>query len=139
MTSVPTASVSIRNASCPYGELIIGWVADFFECQSVWRHHLNPRVAHPQLGELGQLRMNEDGTLGLRASVLNLMVVTDEGSAQEITQSVSNIAGRYPSRAIVLISDPEEGETNLEFQLSAFCSVRGGGGAQGRAGGRQAR
>jgi glucose-6-phosphate dehydrogenase assembly protein OpcA len=80
--------------------------------------------------ELGKLRMNEDGTLGLRASVLNLIVVTDEESAEDVTRSVSNIAGRYPSRAIVLISDPEEGETNLEFQLSAFCSVRGGGGAQ---------
>jgi glucose-6-phosphate dehydrogenase assembly protein OpcA len=80
--------------------------------------------------ELGKLRMNEDGTLGLRASVLNLIVVTDEDSANTVTRSVSNIAGRYPSRAILLISDPEEGETNLEFQLSAFCSVRGGGGAQ---------
>jgi glucose-6-phosphate dehydrogenase assembly protein OpcA len=80
--------------------------------------------------ELGKLRMNDDGTLGLRASVLNLIVVTDEDSAQSVTQSVSNIAGRYPSRAIVLISDPEERETNLDFQLAAFCSVRGGGGAQ---------
>jgi glucose-6-phosphate dehydrogenase assembly protein OpcA len=80
--------------------------------------------------ELGQLRMNEDGTLGLRASVLNLIVVTDEESAESVTRSASKIAGRYPSRAIVLISDPEEGETNLEFRLSAFCSVRGGGGAQ---------
>src|SRR5215210_5424274 len=80
--------------------------------------------------ELGQLRMNEDGTLGLRASVLNLIVVTDEDSAEEVTRSVSHIAGRYPSRAIVLISDPEEAQTNLDFGLSAFCSVRGGGGAQ---------
>jgi glucose-6-phosphate dehydrogenase assembly protein OpcA len=80
--------------------------------------------------ELGQLRMNDDGTLGLRASVLNLIVVTDEESAESVTRSVSNMAGRYPSRAIVLISDPEEGRTNLEFQLSAFCSVRGGGGSQ---------
>jgi glucose-6-phosphate dehydrogenase assembly protein OpcA len=79
--------------------------------------------------ELGQLRMNDDGTLGLRASVLNLIVVTDEDSAESVTRSVSNIADRYPSRAIVLISDPE-GETNLDFRLSAFCSVRGGGGAQ---------
>jgi len=71
--------------------------------------------------------MNEDGTLGLRASVLNLIVVTDEESAEGVTRSVSNIAGRYPSRAIVLISDPDEGEPNLEFQLSAFCSTRGGG------------
>ena len=80
--------------------------------------------------ELGKLRMNDDGTLGLRASVLNLIVVTDEESAESVTRSVSNMAGRYPSRAIVFISDPEEGRTNLEFQLSAFCSVRGGGGAQ---------
>src|SRR5215218_3435669 len=80
--------------------------------------------------ELGQLRMNEDGTLGLRASVLNLIVVTDEESASDVTQSVSNIAGRYPSRAILLISDPEEAETNLEIQLAAFCNVRGEGGAQ---------
>ena len=80
--------------------------------------------------ELAQLRMNEDGTLGLRASVLNLIVVTDEGSAGEVTRSVSNIAGRYPSRAIVLISDPEERETNVDVKLSAFCSVRGGSGAQ---------
>ena len=28
--------------------------------------------------ELGQLRMNDDGTLGLRASVLNLILVTYE-------------------------------------------------------------
>jgi glucose-6-phosphate dehydrogenase assembly protein OpcA len=77
--------------------------------------------------ELGQLRMNDDGTLGLRASVLNLIVVTDEESAAEVTRSVSNIAGRYPSRAIVLISDPEEEEANLDFRLSAFCSSRGGG------------
>jgi glucose-6-phosphate dehydrogenase assembly protein OpcA len=80
--------------------------------------------------ELGQLRMNDDGTAGLRASVLNLIVITDEESAEGVTRSVSNIAGRYPSRAILLISDPEEADTNLEFQLSAFCSIRGGGGAK---------
>ena len=77
--------------------------------------------------ELGHLRMNDDGTLGLRASVLNLIVVTDEESAAEVTRSVSNIAGRYPSRALVLISDPAEEEPNLDFQLAAFCSARGGG------------
>lgn len=78
--------------------------------------------------ELAQLRMNEDGTLGLRASVLNLIVVTDEESAGDVTRSVSNIAGRYPSRAVLLISDPER-EPEVNVELSAFCSVRGGGGA----------
>jgi glucose-6-phosphate dehydrogenase assembly protein OpcA len=76
--------------------------------------------------ELGKLRANEDGTLALRSSVLNLIVVTDEASAPEVTRSVSNLAGRYPARAIVLISDPE-GERNVEVGLSAFCNVRGGG------------
>jgi len=76
--------------------------------------------------ELGKLRANEDGTLALRSSVLNLIVVTDEASAPEVTRSVSNLAGRYPARAIVLISDPE-GERNVDARLSAFCNVRGGG------------
>jgi glucose-6-phosphate dehydrogenase assembly protein OpcA len=79
--------------------------------------------------ELGKLRANEDGTLALRSSVLNLIVVTNEEAAPEVTRSVSNLAGRYPARAIVLISDPE-GERNVEVGLSAFCNVRGGGGAQ---------
>jgi glucose-6-phosphate dehydrogenase assembly protein OpcA len=79
--------------------------------------------------ELGQLRMNEDGTLGLRASVLNLLVVTDDESAADVTESVSGLANRYPSRAIVLIMDSED-EESLDIQLSAFCNVRGGGRAQ---------
>jgi len=79
--------------------------------------------------ELGKLRANEDGTLALRSSVLNLIVVTDEEGAPEVTRSVSNLAGRYPARAILLISDPD-GARNVEVQLSAFCNVRGGGGAQ---------
>ena len=79
--------------------------------------------------ELGKLRANEDGTLALRSSVLNLIVVTDEESAPDVTRAVSNLAGRHPARAIVLISDPD-GERNVDVQISAFCNVRGGGGAQ---------
>ena len=79
--------------------------------------------------ELAELRMNEDGTLALRSSVLNLVVVTDEPSAADVTQAVSNIAGRFPSRAIVLISDPND-EPNVDVQLAAFCNVRGGSGTQ---------
>ena len=78
--------------------------------------------------EFARLRMNEDGTLGLRASVLNLIVVTDEESAEHVTRTVSRLSGRFPSRAIVFISDPDEREANLDIRLSAYCSVRGGGG-----------
>jgi len=79
--------------------------------------------------ELGKLRTNDDGTLALRSSVLNLIVVTDEESAPEITDSVSKLAGRHPARAVVFISDPE-GESNVDVGLSAFCHARGGGGVQ---------
>jgi glucose-6-phosphate dehydrogenase assembly protein OpcA len=76
--------------------------------------------------ELAKLRTNDDGTLALRSSVLNLIVVTDEESAPEITNSVSKLAGRYPARAVVFIADPD-GESNVDVQLSAFCNVRSGG------------
>ena len=76
--------------------------------------------------ELGKLRTNDDGTLALRSSVLNMLVVTDEESADEITTSVSKLAGRYPARAVVFIADPE-GESNVEVGLSVFCHARGGG------------
>ena len=79
--------------------------------------------------ELGRLRTNDDGSLALRSSVLNLIVVTDEESAEEITSSVSGLAGRYPARAVVFIADPE-GEWNVDVGLSAYCHARGGGGAQ---------
>ena len=75
---------------------------------------------------LAQLRMNEDGTLGARASVLTLIVVTDEESAPGISRVVSELSGHYPSRAILMISDAEEEEANLDISLSAFCSVRQG-------------
>lgn len=80
--------------------------------------------------ELARLRMNEDGALGARASVLNLVVVTDEEAAPGVTHVVSELSGCYPSRAIVMIADPDEEEANLEVGLSAVCSVRSGSGDQ---------
>jgi len=76
--------------------------------------------------ELARLRMNEDGSLGARASVLNLIVVTSEEYAPEVARVVCELSGKYPSRAILMVSDPEEVEANLEIGLSAFCSVRRG-------------
>ena len=90
----------------------------------------NGRMSVDQIEhELGKLRTNDDGTLALRSSVLNMLVVTDEESATEVTDSVSKLAGRYPARVVVFIVDPE-GETNVDVGLSAFCHARGGGGAQ---------
>ncbi|MBA2693195.1 MAG: glucose-6-phosphate dehydrogenase assembly protein OpcA [Rubrobacter sp.] len=77
--------------------------------------------------ELGRLRMNDDGTLGLRASVLNLIVVVGEESAEGVARSIADLANRHPSRSIILVSDAE-GEASLDVRLSAFCSLRGGAG-----------
>lgn len=76
--------------------------------------------------ELARLRMDEDGTLGARASVLNLIVVTDEESAPGIAHVISELSGRHPSRAILIIADPDEEEANLDVGLSAFCGVQRG-------------
>jgi glucose-6-phosphate dehydrogenase assembly protein OpcA len=74
--------------------------------------------------ELARLRMNDDGTLGLRASVLNLIVMVGEESAEAVARGISELANRHPSRAIILVSDPDD-EPSLDIRLSSFCSVRG--------------
>ena len=76
--------------------------------------------------ELARLRVNEDGTLGARASVLNLIMVTNEEYAAGVTRVVSELSESYPSRVVLLISDPDEKEPNLEVGLSAFCGLRRG-------------
>jgi hypothetical protein len=80
--------------------------------------------------ELGSLRADGDGQPGLRASVLNLVVVTDDDNADQVTDEVARLAGRYPSRAILLISDPDEAEPALDVGLSVFCDARGGQGSR---------
>src|SRR3990170_5624452 len=76
--------------------------------------------------ELARLRMDEDGTLGARASVLNLAVVTNEETAPDVTRIVSELSGRYPSRVVLIVSDTDEEEANLEVGLSSFCGLRRG-------------
>lgn len=75
--------------------------------------------------ELARLRMNDDGTVGLRASVLNLIVMVGEEAADEVARGISELANRHPSRSIILVSDPDD-ESSLDIRLSSFCSVRGG-------------
>jgi glucose-6-phosphate dehydrogenase assembly protein OpcA len=73
--------------------------------------------------ELARLRMGEDGTPGARACAVNVIVVTSEESAPEVARVVSDLSGHHPSRAILMVSDPDEGETNLEVSLSTFRGI----------------
>lgn len=74
--------------------------------------------------ELARLRMDEGGRLGLRSSVLNLIVPAGESSAAEVGRLVSRLAEDFPSRTIVLISDPEEERASVDVHLSAYCALR---------------
>ena len=76
--------------------------------------------------ELGALRADEQDQPGLRASVLNLVVVTDDDSAEWVSAEVAKLAGLYPSRAILLISDHDDPEPGLDVGLNVFCEARGG-------------
>ena len=64
--------------------------------------------------ELGKLRTNDDGTLALRSSVLNLIVVTDEEPARSPPRSRSWRAAIQ--RGPGVIADPE-GEPNVDVGL----------------------
>ena len=77
--------------------------------------------------ELARLRTRGDGPSGARSSVLNLIVVTSEESAAEAARVISDLSGDHPSRAILMVSDPNEDEANLEVSCSTFCGIGGRG------------
>lgn len=77
--------------------------------------------------ELARRRTSEDGPPGARACVVNVIVVTSEESAPEIARVVSDLSGHHPSRTILMVSNPDEGEANLEVSLSTFCGIERGG------------
>ncbi len=74
--------------------------------------------------ELARRRTSGDRPPGAWACVVNVIVVTSEESAPKIARVVSDLSGRHPSRMILIISDPDEGEANLEVSLSTFCDIR---------------
>ena len=78
--------------------------------------------------ELGKLRTNDDGTLALRSSVLNLIVVTDEVGTGDHRLGLE--AGGPPPSAGRGVYRRPRGRTERGRGLSAFCNVRGGSSAQ---------
>lgn len=68
-------------------------------------------------------RTSEDGPPGARACVVNVIVVTSEECAPDVARVVSDLSGHHPSRTILMVSDPDEGEANLEVSLSTFCGI----------------
>ena len=75
--------------------------------------------------ELARQRIGEEGRHDLRASVLNLIVLADEGLAADVSGVISRISGRHPSRSIILITDDDAPEDRLDVRLSTMCNVPG--------------
>jgi glucose-6-phosphate dehydrogenase assembly protein OpcA len=76
--------------------------------------------------ELAWRRTSEGDPPDARACVVNVMVVTSEEFASAIDCVVSDLSSRHPSRTILVISDPDEAEANLEISLSTFCGIERG-------------
>ena len=67
-----------------------------------------------------------DDTRGVRLSVLTLVVAcADRASAERATEVVERMAATHPTRALVLVADPE-GAPRIEADLSLSCSLTGG-------------
>ena len=66
--------------------------------------------------------VKEKGLPHARASVLNLIVtVPDELSAERVVATMLGLGFRHPSRAIVLVPNPEADGSGLDASVSAHC------------------
>jgi glucose-6-phosphate dehydrogenase assembly protein OpcA len=67
-------------------------------------------------------RVTEKGLPHARASVLNLIVtVPDESLAERVVSTLLGLGYRHPSRAIVLVTNPQSDGAWLDASVSAHC------------------
>lgn len=66
--------------------------------------------------------VTEKGLPHARASVLNLIVVVvDEAAAQRVVDTMLMLGIRHPSRAIVLVADPQAPGAGFDARISTHC------------------
>ncbi|MDH4334836.1 MAG: glucose-6-phosphate dehydrogenase assembly protein OpcA [Chloroflexota bacterium] len=70
----------------------------------------------------GEPVVTEKGLPHSRASVLNLIVtVPDDAAAERVVATMLGLGFRHPSRAIVLVADPDAPGPPLDAAISAHC------------------
>jgi glucose-6-phosphate dehydrogenase assembly protein OpcA len=73
--------------------------------------------------------VTEKGLPHARASVLNLIVVvTDEAAADRVVRTLLGLGVRHPSRAIVLVPQPDAAGPAIDARISTHCHDALGGG-----------
>lgn len=64
-----------------------------------------------------------------RASVLNLVVsVADEAAAERVVQTMMGLGVRHPSRAVVIVPQPDSAGPRIDARISTHCNDAPGGG-----------
>jgi len=72
-----------------------------------------------------------EGRPVVRACMLNLVAyAASEGTAEHISEVISQASGRYPSRSIVIVAAPGAGSGRLQASVSAHCQIPPEGGKQ---------
>jgi glucose-6-phosphate dehydrogenase assembly protein OpcA len=92
-------------------------------------HNTSVRAVEAYLAQLwatppsdGEPVVTEKGLPHARASVLNLIVtVPDVPAADRVVTTLLALGLRHPSRAIVLVADPESDAAPLDAAISAHC------------------
>ncbi|HJZ68723.1 MAG TPA: glucose-6-phosphate dehydrogenase assembly protein OpcA, partial [Blastocatellia bacterium] len=60
----------------------------------------------------------------IRSCILNLLVYTSGTSeSQELDDALTDITASHPSRAILIVEDPDADESRLEAQVTSRCTL----------------
>jgi glucose-6-phosphate dehydrogenase assembly protein OpcA len=90
------------------------------------------RAIEQQLRELRAEDREGDAPAGryadIRMAVLNLIVVAFRRQlAEGAAETLATLAGRYPSRALVVLAEPQAPESRLDAHVAAHCQWSPGG------------
>jgi glucose-6-phosphate dehydrogenase assembly protein OpcA len=101
------------------------WEAPGTTVPAIGAQLANLWVPPDQEGE-GQV-ITEKGLPHARASVLNLIVtVVDPDAADRVVRTMMDLGIRHPSRAIVLVADPDAKGDAIDARISTHCHSTGG-------------
>ena len=68
----------------------------------------------------------EEGSVGIRTSVLNLVsCTTDEKEARQVAETIASLSNQHPSRSVIVILQPEDDVNCIDVDLSAHCYLAG--------------
>jgi hypothetical protein len=77
--------------------------------------------------EAGDAAPAEGAALGTRTSVLTLVAYAlDAAAAQRAEETIANLPEYHPSRSIIVLAQPSDGEPCIDARLSAHCHIAPG-------------